>query len=245
LIHDSNAKVLFCRAIKCGGDRVIDTHHQVSGYSVFDHDTQDDEVKFSFDNLIEEKDCMFVLHALTKDDIAVDDDAYQQFLQEYSGVSVVKVLCDVLTRVVKRYQGFETVENFDMLLQNLKKLKRVTSSNHPCVSTSSEILKVILAFQEMCSLRITFIEGNHRHVCYISQLLKMTVKSSQLSDYFLREQNQHSITFGYKDKLMLQYKIYVAQKDVNATTVINDACGLSNTSNEQHRNSVSGEKVHE
>lgn len=171
--------ILFCK--------MQDYHESlVESYNVFDFQFPLRHSSFSFD--IHKEDIRDLYRFLNNDILFPNNKVYPESVSNES-------FMEVLDLFFKKYNMFGTSNDFEVLLRNLSVLNNSgyeKASSRPCFVQSNIIMKAILAFQAFTDIRVTYIEGRHRHVKCLSTIAELKVPVNVDSLQFSRRNDSVS-----------------------------------------------------
>jgi hypothetical protein len=169
---------------------------------------------------------LFHVYLLSETDVKVINDInvtsklYNEYKSFLVGKSSVAAVQSIIQKFSKRYNGFLSSESFLLLDSHILHLYSLVGSNETprCVSQSNEFFQIVYRFQLFVSLRVGFIEGAHRHLCYFRRIYNMNLQTVgedvvTANTYFVRLEQQvpvGDIPFPLLcNDLLLKYNTYV------------------------------------
>ena len=275
--HNSHASPIFCSLTQR-------TDVGVTGSSVFDYDAETD-CRFTFDlrsDLNSEDigvvDGIFQLFSIIHRGTVINqgetlengpncdtvlrqsfEDAVCLFVQKEPHHYVVKLLQATLQEFANIFGGLATLEDWqrlDAAASGGHNSANTTTALPACISESSDLFQIAWKFQQVCRLRVSFMEGNHRHTKYSSLLFKMLLQlefnNDEINDacFFIRQARDGGVEDSISDimhsKVQLNYMTHVATSPsiIEDDKVIIVANRLSQQSQKQVGASVGNEYTH-
>lgn len=200
------------------------------------------------------------------EDINVYTTLYNDYKSFLVGKNSVVAVQSVLQRFSLRYNGFNSFECFKMLDSNVCRFfNKVGHMEVPkCVAQSNQVFQIAYRFQQFVSLRVGFIEGAHRHLCYFRQIYNMnllTVGEDVVTSkvFFVRLEEElldDQPTSVLCNELLIRYNTYVDilsdpneptsdKPAADPDTILTFAREASKKSMDVPRHSVFNDDVHE
>lgn len=221
---------------------------------IFKND-DDDNSEFSFKI---QKKSLFPLYCLSiKDTPEIKDEEtfqthYDHFEKVHGGSKhIPATFFSIFTAVVGKYKlGEEYLNGYEKIYNDMSKLEYLKSQSDfedkELPDVASMTLKAVFRFQQICPLRMTILEGNHRHVFFLSKALHLSVKeSSKEGNYkaFFEIDTPETQSISLLPVQFI-YSVYVAEDKLSTQDIVKRAIQLSRNSTEQHRQAVDEEEVH-
>jgi len=193
-IHDSHAYPIVCSLTK-------GSETGVSGYSVFDYDTATD-IRFTFD---------------------INSGRGLSELYYIINCPQTKVhgieIRELLSQFCEKFGNLTSLDDWKLLDNAVSGMLPGDFVTPPCVNESPYFFQIAWKFQQVCCLRVSFIEGNHRHTKYSSLVFDMALQFKESVDekndecFFIRQANgdvNDEISRTIESPILLNYNIYVA-----------------------------------
>ena len=127
------------------------------------------------------------------------------------------------------------VKNYENSLQGMMEKQ--------CIKSSNYMIKTVLAFQHLTTLRLTYIEGNHRHVKFFSLLSGIQILKSN-KDRLLLIRSTAPIPANDLSDCNLAYAIKIATNVSSNTEVMQEAIQQSLLQNDQLAKAITQEQCH-
>jgi hypothetical protein len=257
LSDKSSSTILLCE------ETAKSSSNAMTGDCLLFKNDKDDKSNFLFE--IQEK-SLFPLYCLSINDAPEIKDAemfqkhYESFEEKYGrGENIADTFYQILTAVGKKYNITNDYETgYNRMYEDMLKMPFLKSKSDfketKLPDTASTTLKAVFYFQQICPLRITILEGNHRHVFYLSKVLHLSVKPTEKP----KTKQRVEVPSNFKVRFYIEktnvsfaisgiqfiYSIYVAQDKLSTRDIVEKAIALSRNLTEQHRQAVDEEEVH-
>lgn len=259
--HDGTAKVLLCKTM-------VGSTQAIYGYSLFDFVTPYESCTFSFEDLgpaiAETEKLIREILKQKEENMKKKKEEITSISKSYEGVEDAlenidddvptavgrhneqENLSEYLLRLSNYFNQFRAEENYEELYNIL-----VTSYGNPlkeimekqCNKSSNYMIKTVLAFQHLTTLRLTYIEGNHRHVKFFSVLSGIQILKSK-EDRLLFIRSTAPIPANDLSDCNLDYAIKIATNVSSNTEVMQEAIQQSLLQNDQQAKAITQEQCH-
>lgn len=261
---DGAAKILLCTT-------TVGCTQAINGYSLIDFVKPYDNCPFSFNNLDPSigKTVKLMEEILKKKDEKMEkknndeetmstsqpiehfEDALDNITiedgQEGSGVTVgSNELSQYLVKLSSYFNEFRTEKDYEELYNILMESYGVLlneTMKKKCNQVSNYIIKTVLAFQHLTPLRMTYIEGNHRHVKLFCAMSGVQILESN-EDGLLFVRSTAAVPTNNLSECNLDYAIKIARKDSSNILVVQEAVQQSLKYNDQQAKAVTQELCH-
>ncbi len=257
LIGGSSVTILLC-------EEVVDSFSDaIKGDCLLFKNEEDDNTKFVFK--VQTK-SLFPLYCLSLNDTPEikDEKRFEEYYQNFqstfdAGKSMTQIFCNIFANVAEKYQLTKNYEaGYNSMYEDMLKLpflEMKQGTEEPQLPReASTTLKAVFYFQKICSLRMTILEGNHRHVAILLKALNLTINDTKKTIYknVVEVPSNYKANFGLNEEtnnidlsyIQLMYAVHIASSKLSTRDIIEKAIVHSTLTNQQRRLAIDAEEIH-